>query len=83
MHQQITASACLPVGPVYCLPSGIGSWERTEAEDMLLSLLSAAVSNLTMFKTHFTFDRYMDQTLKRFNLGAPKVCMKQASPSRL
>lgn len=52
---------------------GIGSWERTEQEDMLLSLLSAALSNVTLFKTHFTFDRYTQQTLQRFNLGAPKV----------
>lgn len=52
---------------------GIGSWERTEQEDMLLSLLSAAVSNVTLFKTHFSFDRYTHQTLQRFNLGAPKV----------
>lgn len=52
---------------------GIGSWERTEQEDMLLSLLSAAISNWTLFKTHFTFDRYTQQTLQRFNLGAPKV----------
>lgn len=55
--------------------SGIGSWERTESEDMLLSLFSAAVSDLAMFKTHFTFDRYTNQTLKRFNMGAPKVRM--------
>ena len=57
---------------------GIGSWERTESEDMLLSLLSAAVSDLTMFKTHFSFDRYTNQTLKRFNLGAPKVIQAYA-----
>ncbi|KXZ54769.1 hypothetical protein GPECTOR_4g839 [Gonium pectorale] len=52
---------------------GIGSWERTETEDMLLSLLSAALSDLTLFKTHFTWDRYTEQTCRRFNLGAPKV----------
>ena len=52
---------------------GLGSWERTESEDMLLSLLSAAITNVTLYKTHFTFDRNTCQTLQRFNLGAPKV----------
>jgi hypothetical protein len=27
---------------------GLGSWERTETEDMLMALLTAAVANLTM-----------------------------------
>jgi len=62
-----------PVRWVLLDAEGIGSWERTEQEDMLLSLLVAAVSSITMFKTHFTFDRYTQQTLQRFNQGAPKV----------
>ena len=53
--------------------AGIGSWERTETEDMLMSLFSAAISNITVFKTHFDFNRYTEQTLSRFNTGAPKV----------
>ncbi|KAK9815730.1 hypothetical protein WJX72_008687 [[Myrmecia] bisecta] len=52
---------------------GMNSWERTENEDMLLALFSAALSYVTMLKIHFTFDRYVASTLERFNLGASKV----------
>jgi hypothetical protein len=52
---------------------GMNSWERLEIEDQLLALLSASLSNLTLLKTHFTFDRYVSQMLERFNLGASKV----------
>jgi hypothetical protein len=43
---------------VYLDCEGLGSWERTESEDMLLALVSAAMASLTMFKTHFDFNRY-------------------------
>jgi hypothetical protein len=69
-HRLPTGQTCLLVLLDF---EGIGSWERTEQEDMLQSLFSAAVSNVTLFKTHFTFDRYTQQTLQRFNMGAPKV----------
>eukprot|EP00884_Botryococcus_braunii_P007870 jgi/Botrbrau1/17084/Bobra.0611s0002.1 len=58
---------------VYLDCEGLGSWERTESEDMLLALVSAAMASLTMFKTHFDFNRYTRSTLERFNQGAPKV----------
>jgi hypothetical protein len=47
-----------PVLMVYLDCEGLGSWERTENEDMLLALVSAAMASLTMFKTHFDFNRY-------------------------
>ena len=51
----------------------MGSWERQESEYQMLALLSAALSNLTLLKTHFTFDRYVTQMLQSFNMGASKV----------
>lgn len=54
----------------------MNSWVRTESEDMLLALLSAALSNMTLLKTHFAFDRYVAQMLARFNLGASKVPLR-------
>lgn len=65
---------------------GMNSWERLEIEDQMLALMSAALSNLTLLKTHFTFDRYVSQMLQRFNLGASKVIsmcgtsQRQATP---
>lgn len=60
-----------------------GSWERSESEDMLLSVFSAAIFHLTMFKTHFTFSRDTSQTLQRFNLGASKVKAMCGSSKKL
>jgi len=64
---------------------GMNSWERLEIEDQLLALLSASLSNLTLLKTHFTFDRYVSQMLERFNLGASKVISMcgGSSPSKV
>jgi len=65
---------------------GMNSWERLEIEDQLLALLSASLSNLTLLKTHFTFDRYVSQMLERFNLGASKVismCGGSSAPTKV
>lgn len=53
-----------------------------EIEDQMLALLSAALSSLTLLKTHFTFDRYVSQMLQRFNLGASKVISMCGSSQR-
>jgi len=75
-----------PVVLIFLDCEGMNSWERLEIEDQLLALLSASLSNLTLLKTHFTFDRYVSQMLQRFNLGASKVismCGGSSSPSKV
>ncbi|KAH9289231.1 hypothetical protein KI387_033348 [Taxus chinensis] len=49
---------------------GLGSFERSEQEDMLLSVLNAAVSNLTIFnKKDFHLDKDTESAFSRFQSG--------------
>ncbi|KAH3763227.1 e3 ubiquitin-protein ligase trip12 [Pelomyxa schiedti] len=48
---------------------GLCSLERTEQEDILLSVLNAAFSNLTLFKTEFRIDRDTEKMFSRFQEG--------------
>ena len=50
---------------------GLGSFERSEQEDMLLSIFQAAISSLTIFnKKDFHIDRDTEQIFSRFQSGA-------------
>ncbi|GLJ34388.1 hypothetical protein SUGI_0691360 [Cryptomeria japonica] len=49
---------------------GLGSFERSEQEDMLLSVLNAALSNLTIFnKKDFHLDKDTESAFSRFQSG--------------
>ncbi|KAH3761863.1 Sterol 3-beta-glucosyltransferase [Pelomyxa schiedti] len=48
---------------------GLCSLERSEQEDILLSLLNASVSNLTLFKTEFRIDRETERMFRNFQEG--------------
>ncbi|GLJ34377.1 hypothetical protein SUGI_0691170 [Cryptomeria japonica] len=49
---------------------GLGSFERSEQEDMLLSVLNAAVSNITIFnKKDFHLDKDTESAFRRFQSG--------------
>jgi uncharacterized protein YegL len=52
---------------------GIGSFERTDTEDMLLSILNAAVSNMTLFKTDYSFDRTTEAIFSQFQSGVSHI----------
>ncbi|CAM6093207.1 unnamed protein product [Calypogeia fissa] len=53
---------------------GLGSFERSEQEDMLLSMLNAAVSNLTIFnKKDFHLDKETEAIFERFQNGVSLV----------
>eukprot|EP00871_Galdieria_phlegrea_P005018 jgi/Galph1/5517/GphlegSOOS_G4113.1 len=52
---------------------GLGSFERSEQEDMLLSVFQAAISNLTLYKTDLRFDRDTQATFTRFQSGVSLV----------
>ena len=49
---------------------GLGSFDRTRQEDVLLSVFGAAVSNLTVFKTDCRFDRDTEVMFDRLQDGA-------------
>ncbi|OQS06019.1 hypothetical protein THRCLA_01913 [Thraustotheca clavata] len=48
---------------------GLGSFERTAQEDMLLSILNAAVSRLTVFRIEMRFDKDIDTMFSKFQQG--------------
>ncbi|EME28080.1 hypothetical protein Gasu2_62280 [Galdieria sulphuraria] len=52
---------------------GLGSFERSEQEDMLLSVFQAAISNLTLYKTDLRFDRDTQATFSRFQSGVSLI----------
>ena len=52
---------------------GLGSLERSPQEDMLLSILNAAISGLTLFKTEFRVDQDTRDMFKRFRDGVEYI----------
>eukprot|EP01119_Soliformovum_irregulare_P015879 TRINITY_DN4538_c0_g1_i3.p1 TRINITY_DN4538_c0_g1~~TRINITY_DN4538_c0_g1_i3.p1 ORF type:complete len:2418 (+),score=551.37 TRINITY_DN4538_c0_g1_i3:532-7785(+) len=52
---------------------GLGSFERTDQEDMLLSVMNSAISNITLFKTEFRLDRDIEQMFSRFQSGVDLI----------
>ena len=52
---------------------GLGSFERTDQDDMLLSLFNSSLSTMTLFKTEQRLDRDTDQLFTKFNLGSDQL----------
>ena len=52
---------------------GLGSFERTDQDDMLLSLFNSSLSTMTLFKTEQRLDRDTDQLFSKFNLGSDQL----------
>eukprot|EP00118_Oscarella_pearsei_P023535 m.282814 g.282814 ORF g.282814 m.282814 type:complete len:2438 (+) comp40663_c0_seq4:515-7828(+) len=61
----------LPEATVVALDfEGLGSFERSRQEDVLMAVFGAAVSNLTVFKTGPRFDKDTKKIFDRFQDGA-------------
>ncbi|CAG8671606.1 13775_t:CDS:10, partial [Dentiscutata heterogama] len=52
---------------------GIGSSERHQQEDLLLTLLNASLSNMILFKNQFVINRHMSSTFQSFQNGANRL----------
>ncbi|XP_075241104.1 uncharacterized protein LOC142336282 [Convolutriloba macropyga] len=52
---------------------GLGSIERTEQDDMLLSLFNSSISTLTIFKTEKRIDREIDKMFSKINMGSDQL----------
>ena len=52
---------------------GLGSFERTEQDDMLLSLFNRSLSTITIFKTEKCLDRDVDKMFNKINLGSDQL----------
>eukprot|EP00245_Coleochaete_scutata_P003080 TRINITY_DN14392_c0_g2_i2.p1 TRINITY_DN14392_c0_g2~~TRINITY_DN14392_c0_g2_i2.p1 ORF type:complete len:1993 (-),score=357.53 TRINITY_DN14392_c0_g2_i2:188-6166(-) len=56
---------------------GVGSVERTDQEDMLLSLFNASLSGCTLFRTENRVDRTMEEMFSRFQAGVGRMNWKE------
>eukprot|EP01083_Nonionella_stella_P205504 748292_1 len=54
---------------IICDFEGLGSFERSAQEDMLLATFNAAVSNCTIFKCDNRFDRSIEDMFSKFQAG--------------
>ena len=52
---------------------GLGSFERTEQDDMMLSLFNSAVSTATIFKTEKRLDRDAEKLFHKINMGSDQL----------
>ena len=52
---------------------GLGSIERTEQDDMLLSLFNSSISTITIFKTEKRIDREIDRMFGKINMGSDQL----------
>ncbi|CAI5731949.1 unnamed protein product [Peronospora destructor] len=57
---------------------GLGSFERTEQEDVFLSVLNASISMFTIFRMEMRFDKEIDNLFARFQKG---VALIKGDPS--
>ncbi|RAW31728.1 hypothetical protein PC110_g11915, partial [Phytophthora cactorum] len=57
---------------------GLGSFERTEQEDVFLSILNASISMFTIFRMEMRFDKEIDVLFARFQKG---VALIKGDPS--
>jgi len=48
---------------------GLGSFERSAQEDMLLATFNSAISNCTIFKCDNRFDRTVEDMFNKFQSG--------------
>ena len=48
---------------------GLGTFERSDQDDMLLTLFNSALSSMTLYKTEKRIDRETDVLFSKFNLG--------------
>ncbi|CAI5700583.1 unnamed protein product [Peronospora effusa] len=52
---------------------GLGSFERTEQEDVFLSVLNASISMFTIFRMEMRFDKEIDDLFARFQKGVALI----------
>ncbi|KAL4118205.1 hypothetical protein PRIC2_010532 [Phytophthora ramorum] len=57
---------------------GLGSFERTEQEDVFLSVLNASISMFTIFRMEMRYDKEIDDLFARFQKG---VALIKGDPS--
>ena len=49
---------------------GLGTFERTNEQDIQMALVGSAMGNSIIFRTHNSFDRFTEETLEKLSLGS-------------
>ena len=52
---------------------GLGTFERTSEQDIKMALIGSAMGNSIIFRTHNSFDRFIEETLEKLSLGSRKI----------
>ena len=52
---------------------GLGTFERTNEQDIQMALVGSAIGNSVIFRTHNSFDRFTEETLEKLSLGSKKI----------
>ena len=52
---------------------GLGTFERTQEQDIQMALVGSAVGNSIIFRTDNTFDRFTENILEKLALGSNKI----------
>ena len=52
---------------------GLGTFERTNEQDIQMALVGSALGNNVIFRTGNSFDRFTEQTLENLALGSKKI----------
>ncbi|KAE9250593.1 hypothetical protein PF002_g4708 [Phytophthora fragariae] len=65
-HRHLPA---LPLGVKFLTDRGLGSFERTDQEDVFLSVLNASLSMFTIFRMEMRFDKDIDGLFTKFQKG--------------
>ncbi|TMW64321.1 hypothetical protein Poli38472_012943 [Pythium oligandrum] len=57
---------------------GLGSFERTEQEDVFLSVLNASISMLTVFRMEMRLDKEIDDLFSKFQKGSQQLIKNES-----
>ena len=52
---------------------GLGTFERTQEQDIQMALVGSAIGNSIIFRTGNTFDKFTENTLEKLALGSNKL----------
>ena len=52
---------------------GLGTFERSNEQDIQMALIGAAIGNCVIFRTGNSFDRFTEKTLEKLALGSNKL----------
>ena len=52
---------------------GLGTFERTSEQDIKMALIGSAMGNSIIFRTHNSFDRFIEETLEKLSSGSRKI----------